>query len=55
MYPCNIHKPIDFKTKSAAIFRIVAIRAPKSATISRVVVLCAPKSASIPRFLCLCT
>ena len=43
MYPCNINKPIDFKTKSAAISGIFTLRAPKSAAISRVVVLCAPK------------
>ena len=53
MYPCNINKPINFKTKSAAISRIFALRGHKSAAISRVVVLCAPKSAAIfPGCLC---
>ena len=49
MYPCNLNNPIDFKTKSAAISRVFALRAPKSAAISRVVVLCAPKSAANSR------
>ena len=49
MYPCNINKPIDFKTKSAAISRIFTLRAPKSAAISRVVVLCAHKKSANSR------
>ena len=35
MYPCNIKKPMDFKTKSAAISRILMLREPKSAANSR--------------------
>ena len=46
MYPCNINKPIDFKTQSAAISRNFALRASKSVAFSRVVVLCAPTSAA---------
>ena len=46
MYPCNINEPIDIKTESAAISRIVALRAPKTAVFPKVVVLCAPKSAA---------
>ena len=49
MYPCNINKPIDFKTKRSAISMIFARRAPNNAAISRMFVLCAPKSAANSR------
>ena len=41
-----MNKPIDFKTKSAAISMISALCAPKSAAISRMFVLCAPQTAA---------
>ena len=55
MYPCNINTPIDFKTKSAAISRIFALRAPKAPANSKIFVSVHLKVLQFPGVCALCT